>query len=148
MRELAEMFGMSNQQLNDFILWQYQHGKMLNIRNDMEGIENLMMVTRRQFLVDAFRLIVGMWESRRMSQVSLDKVGQLRQDLDDGIFSALNLKIIWRCFNLTDTEVQSLQSVFVKSHVFIPWKERNQEGNIVAIKSIVPPLQPPVWSSR
>ena len=142
MGRLSGQVGMSREQVQEFLTFHKEIGSLHLIDHELD---NLLVVTDPQFLVDAFMSIIDMWINRRTSQWSLTDEKTLDTDLDDGIFSLRNLGLIWK--NLDETVVESLATILKSSRLFISWKHKDEQGNILPEKYIVPCLQPPMAES-
>ena len=140
MVQLSGPVGMSREQFEEFLTHHKEIGSLYYI--DEESDDSL-VVTDPQFLIDAFTSIIDMWINRRTSQWSLTDQETLETDLADGIFSLGSLGLIWK--NLDDTVSENLASILKSSRLFISWKRKDEQGNVLSEKYIVPCLQrPPV----
>ena len=139
MAQLSEQAGLSRKQFKEFLTLQKEVGSLHYI--DDESDDSL-AVTDPRFLVDAFTSIIDMWINRRTSQWSLTDQEALETDLDDGLFSLRSLGLIWK--NLDETVVKNLASILKSSRLFISWIHKDEQGNILSERYIVPSLQPPV----
>ena len=140
-REMVHMsgrVGMSREQLKEFLTLHKELGSLYY--SDDESDDSL-VVTGPQFLVDAYTAIIDVWIYRRTSQWSLTEQETLETDLDDGIFSLQSLSLIWK--NLDETFVENLALILKASRLFISWKQKDEQGNILPEKYIVPCFQPP-----
>ena len=141
-REMGHLSGqvrMSREQFKEFLILHKEIGSLHYI---YEESDDSLVVTDPQFLVDAFTSIIDMWINRRTSQWSLTEQEALETDLDDGIFASQSLGLIWK--DLDDTVVEHLASILKSSWLFIPWIHKDEQGNVLPEKYIVPCLQRPL----
>ena len=138
-RQLSGPVGMSRKQFKEFLTVHKEIGSLHYI--DDESDDSL-VVTDRQFLVDSFMSIIDMWINKRTSQWSLTDQEALETDLDDGIFSPRTLGLIWK--NWDETIVENLASMLKSSRLFISWRAKDEQGNVLPVKYIVPCLQLPL----
>ena len=142
MVQLSGPVGMSNEQFKEFLTLHKEIGFLHYIENTSD---DSLVVSNHQFLVDAFTSIIDMWINRRTSQWSLTEQEALETDLDDGIFSLRSLGLIWK--DLDGTVVENLASILKSSRLFISWIHKDEQGNVLPEKYIVPCLQPPLAES-
>ena len=139
MTQLSSRVGMSRkQQLKEFLIFHKELGSLYYIDDECD---DSLIVTDPQFLVDAFTTIIDMWIQRRTSQWSLTEQEALETDLDDGIFSLRSLSLIWK--DLDEAAVKNIALILKASWLFISWTQKDEQGNDLPERYIVPFLQPP-----
>ena len=143
MVQLSGPVGMSNEQFKEFLTLHKEIGFLHYTDNTSD---DSLVVSNHQFLVDAFTSIIDMWINRRTSQWSLTEQETLETDLDDGIFSLRSLGLIWK--DLDGTVVENLASILKSLGLFISWIHKDEQGNVLPEKYIVPCLQPPLAESE
>ena len=126
---IAEPIRMTDEQVREFIAFHGSYGSL------MSSEDSQVIFPDPQFLVDAFKAVITMWQFRDISHPNLQIQDDVENELESGKLSTNTLKMIWRHMANDDREIENLTSIMAKFGQFISCGDNG--------KWIVPALLPP-----